>query len=70
MMDGTLFCPYTRQPCMGRDCACAVRNTNAFYDPDTDGEEWANRWYCGLLTHAAIGVQRYVDEESNDYRRD
>jgi hypothetical protein len=66
MMDGTLFCPFTRQPCMGRMCACAVKNTY-FYDYSTDGEY---RWYCGLLPDAATGVQRYVDKESNDNRRD
>jgi hypothetical protein len=70
-MDGTLFCPFTRQPCMGRMCACAVKNTNACYNPDTAGsKEWAHRWYCGLLTHGEIGTQRYVDKEPNDYRRD
>ena len=40
-MDETLFCPFTRQPCMERDCACAVyrysRNVRT--------------WKCGMVAH-------------------
>ena len=68
--DKMLFCPLTRKSCMGRLCACAVRNTDYHYDPNTDSESWSSRWYCGLPSNGEAGVQQHVDEEPNDIRRD
>ena len=40
-MDETLFCPFTRQPCMGRDCACAVYRYS----------QNVITWKCGMVAH-------------------
>jgi hypothetical protein len=68
-MDETLFCPFTRQPCMGRDCACAVytiRGAIAY--------GLTRRWWCGLVPYyegrQSPIYEEPMDEEPNDNRKD
>ncbi len=70
MMDETLFCPFTRQPCMGRDCACAVYATRGAI-----AYGLTRRWWCGLVPYQDEGCQPPIDEEPmdeepNDNRKD
>ena len=58
-MKDTLYCPFMGgNPCMGRSCACAVRE-HRFYV-----------WHCGMVGHIRNSFKvRVIDSDPEDRRR-